>query len=376
MSGRSLARVAAPMVALAVAFAGGSLGAMAGLDHDWRITALVGSAAKGELPGGLVATGAADAFTYWKCTQCSVGTRDRNFIEHWNGRRWSRIALPAPLNYPRSLIAFSASSASNLWALTDAGRAAVWNGSSWAFRPVPAWVLRIDRAGDLVASMSLVGRDDLWVFSEPSVSQPTLAAHYYQGRWHKVFLPAVAFGVIPVTPSDIWTLGITKKSWTAGQPVWEALHWDGSAWRPLALPAVRIPARANAFYGLAATGPRDVWVVRTIGGGRAGRVSLLHWTGRWRVIARPSGALGFGAVVPDGSGGVWIAGVRGSAHRAVQVFYHYGRGRWTWHAIPTRQGDTNFLVELTRIPHTRSIWAIGLLRHGSEEIGDIMKFGP
>ena len=377
MSGKSIARFAALAAASAILIAGGGPGALAGPGNGWRITAVFGSAAKGELPGGLtVATGAADAFSYWQCTQCSVGTRDRNFIAHWNGRRWWRIALPAPMNYPRSLIAFNASSASNLWALTDSGRAALWSGSSWALRSVPVWVLRRDRAGDLVASMSVVGRGDFWVFSQPQPSQPTLAAHYYRGIWHPVILPAVAFGAVVVSRTDIWAMGMTKKTWGTAKPVWVAMHWDGSAWHVLALPTVRIPAHGFVFYAMTATGPRDIWIGRTVCCGNAAGVRLLHWTGRWRVIAGPSGAVELSETEPDGAGGVWIAGIRGGSQQASQVFYHYGQGRWTWHAVPTRRGYTNVVAGLTWIPRTRSLWAAGFLERGSAEIGDIMKFGP
>lgn len=376
-SGRSLRRIAVLVAAVATGFASGGLVAVAGTTPGWRVSATFGTAAKGELPGGLVvATAAADAFSYWQCTSCSTGTRDRNFIAHWNGRRWRRIALPQPLNYPRQLIAFSASSATNLWALTDAGRAAVWNGSSWTFRPVPAWVLRPSREGDLVASMAVVGPGNVWVFSEPSASQPTLVGHYAGGAWHKVFLPAVPSGIIQVSPGNLWALGVTKKTWATSHPVSEELHLDGSTWQPLTLPAIKVPAAGSVFYSLTATGPRDVWVGRTTCCGRAAAVKLLHWTGRWQTFAGPARALELNVTVPDGHGGVWIAGVRSGSPGAKQVFFHYGRDRWTWHAVPTQRGYTNAFFGLTWIPHSRSLWATGLLERGNQEIGDLMKFGP
>jgi hypothetical protein len=335
----------------------------------------IGSASKGELLGSpVVATSPGNAFASWQCSSCSVATRDRNFITHWNGRSWRRIALPAPLNYPRSLISIGASSASNLWVITSAGRAGIWNGSKWSLRSIPRWALIRERNGDLGGEISVLGPGNAWIFS----THP-LAAHFFHGAWHKVALPAVFFGArcTVLGPNDIWGLAVTTKSLSTGKLVFTTMHWNGSAWHTMALPAVKIPRGVLPIYILTATGPRSVWVSRTISSQHGSSAALLHWTGNWHIIKPPAGTSFLGVPASDGNGGVWAVGDRGSDQNPVTSFYHYGGGHWSHRAIPTKPGLSNLTDILTSIPGTRSLWASGQLTNHDDsiELGDIMKFG-
>ena len=381
MPARVIMRFAASAVALVIAAAGSvvaggaAAGAESGAGPGWRIVATVGSASQGELPGSqVITTGAASAFVYWRCDSCAVATRNRNFIQHWNGRRWVHIALPVRLNYPRFLIAVGASSGSDLWAITSFGGLYIWHGSSWAKRSIPSWALGRERSGDLAAQLSVLAPDNAWVFS-----QPTLAAHYFHGAWHKVSLPATPGDVTTLAPDDIWSAGITSKSLPTAKPVWTAAHWDGSAWHTLAFPAVRLSAGESTSYQITATGPHNLWAVRLIdkSRGTAG-IALLHWTGTWRTIKVPGGVTDLTDLASDGNGGLWMAGFHGSGSAQAMSFYHYGSGGWSRHAIPVKPGAHNILWSLTSIPGTRSLWAPGLLQeHGGDiQIGDLMKYGP
>jgi hypothetical protein len=342
----------------------------------WRIVTTIGSASQGELLGSpVVATSPGNAFATWQCSSCSVATRNRNFITHWNGRSWQRIALPAPLNFPRSLISMGASSASNLWVITSAGRAGIWNGSKWSLRSIPRWALIRERNGDLGGEISVLGPGNAWIFSTHA-----LAAHFFHGAWHKVHLPAVFFGArcTVLGPNDIWGLAVTTKSLSTGKLVFTTMHWNGSAWHTMALPAVQIPSGSLPIYILTATGPRSVWVSRTISSQHGSSAALLHWTGSWHTIKPPAGTSVLSVPASDGSGGVWAVGDRGSGQNSVTSFYHYGGGHWSHRAIPAKPGLSNFADILTSIPGTRSLWASGQLTNHNDsiEFGDIMKFGP
>lgn len=340
--------------------------------HGWRIVATVGDATHGELPGFFTAPAADDAFSSWKCVACSVSHRGQNFIEHWNGHSWRQtIPLPVPLNYPRSLIAIGASSASNLWAFSSTRTAGVWNGSRWRLLSLPAWVLRPTRIGEPFGQAAVFAPNDVWVFSIGATSQPTLAAHYFHGSWLKVSLPGAPIQVSSVAPNDIWVVGLL-----ATKPAWLAMHWDGSAWRALTLPKVRIPPGDSAGYSIVATGSRDVWLARQVGVFRhTVSASLLHWNGRWHVIKAPSSIDSFGPMSQDGHGGLWMQAQHGFYPSAHLFLYHYGGG-WSRQAIPTRPAATTNLATITWIPGTRSLWAAGALFATSSETGDILKFGP
>jgi hypothetical protein len=151
--------------------------AAAASSPGWRVVASVGNSSHGELPGFFAATGPRNAFSSWECVSCSRSARADNFIRHWDGRSWRRsISLPVSLNYPRSVIALGASSSSNLWAFTNNGRAAIWNGHAWKISSLPTWVLRPSRVGDPFAQAAVFGPGNAWVFCIGAMAQRFLGA--------------------------------------------------------------------------------------------------------------------------------------------------------------------------------------------------------
>jgi hypothetical protein len=295
---------------------------------------------------------------------------DRPRQESW----WGIISsIPAPLNYPRSVIALSASSASNLWALSNDGKLGIWNGTSWAITPLPTWVLRPSHSGDPFAEAPVFSPGNAWVFSVGAISQPTLAAHHDNGAWHKVILPAAPGPVSPVAPDDIWAMGTLP----GASPASVAMHWNGSAWQSLALPAVTVPPGSSAGYQIMATSPHSLWLGRTVGTfSHTASVALLHWTGSWHRITVPFPTAALGPMAQDGSGGLWLLATRGHYPNAVEYLDHYGPRGWTRQAIPAKPGAAASLQTLTWIPRTRSLWASGALVAGSQQTGDILKYGP
>jgi hypothetical protein len=366
VSGRFLRRAAGPALALMVALtSGAALAATGRAAPGWRVVQVIGTPTAQERPGFLTASSASDAFTSWQCVSCSVANRAQNFVLHWDGHHWRPIALPAPLNYSRFLIAMGASSVSNLWVITSYGNAGIWNGASWTVRSMPSWALVRGRSGDFTAVLSVFSRRNVWVFS----GQPA-AAHLFKGRWHRVRLPVTPYWISPVTANDIWALGFRP----TGAPTEALMRWNGSAWRTTALPAVRIPRGGSVSYGIAAAGPRALWMTRTVWNARlVPSVSLLHWTGTWHQVPVPFPDSYPGALAPDGNGGAWFIVSQVVRHKLVTRFYHYGRGRWSRYAIPTKPGRRSFVASVTWIPGTRSLWAIGSL--APPELGAIMKFG-
>lgn len=369
MTHRIIAR--AGVIAGMLALTAGPLAAASAASLGWRVVTTVGAATHNELPGYLVATGASDAFSSWKCQGCARSNRRDNFVEHWNGRSWRRIALPAALNYPRFLIALGASSATNLWTFTSTAKAGVWNGHTWTVKALPTWVLRPTRVGEPFGQTSVFAPGNVWVFSIGAITQPTLAAHFVKGTWHRVSLPGAPVQVSSVASDDIWALA-TRKS------IWILMHWDGARWHTLALPDVRIPSGDSVGYGVVATGSRNVWLSRTIGGiGHTASAALLHWTGGgWHVSKAPSSLDQFSAMSSDGRGGLWMVGLHGFSPSITWYLYHFARDRWTRRAIPAKTGAKASVSALAWIPRTRSLWAIGEQVAGGLGTGDILKYGP
>lgn len=373
MPGTAIMRLGVSVVAVAAALASGVPGVRAQPSPGWRIVATVGTITRAEVPDGFTATSATDAFSSWSCTDCSSATLDENFVERWNGGNWRPIALPRALNstVPPSVISLSASSASNLWAVSSLGLVGIWNDRSWSVRRLPPWVLRHSRSGDPLAQAVVFSPRLAWIFCPSAVNEPTLAARYYHGAWHKVFLPAAPQWVSAVAPNDIWAVGYTAK------PPWQVvMHWNGLAWRTLALPPVKA-ARDNTAYVGTATGPDSLWLTRQIvGSNHTVSVALLHWTGRWHVITVPFPKSGLGSIAQDGTGGLWLQATTGSYPKTVFYLYHYGHGRWTRRLAPAKPGLTTVVGALTWIPGTRSLWATGMLGAAGGSFGAILKYGP
>jgi hypothetical protein len=370
--------VAGSLAAGTLALAGGPAVAAAARSKGWRIVSTVGAANHNELPGLFAATGRNTAFSSWRCVACSTSNRAQDFIRRWNGRTWHpKIALPVPLNYPRSIISLSASSASNLWAFTSNGRAGTWNGHGWKVRSLPAWVLRPGRVGEPFAQAAIFGPGNVWVFCIGAIKQPVLAGHFSNGRWRQVSLPGAPEEVSALAPDDIWVLGITKQSLTAAKPVFAAMHWNGSSWRVLKLPAAKIPQGDSVGYRIAAVGPRNIWLARLVGTAtHTSSVAVLHWTGRWRVTKAPTPIDNVGPLAQDGHGGLWMDAQHGTLQTARDFLYHFGGGRWTHRAVPAPAGAHATLSSLTWIPGTRSLWAAATAIAVGKQTGEILKFGP
>jgi hypothetical protein len=70
-----------------------------------------------------------------------------------------------------------------------------------------------------------------------------------------------------------------------------ALHWNGSAWSTLAVPKLASPAGPAGVVAasLAVAGPRSLWWCYQVDGTRTGTQRLLHWNGTaWHAIALPA----------------------------------------------------------------------------------------
>lgn len=375
MSYRSIVRFST-VIAGAVALAAGPAAASVSTSTGWRIVATIGSS-NTERPGLFAAAGPDEAFSSWQCVSCSVFSRNKNFIRHWNGRSWrGSIALPAAINYPRFLIAIGASSGSNLWAFTTTRKAGVWNGRHWVIKSLPPWVLRPSRVGEPFGQTAVFGRGNVWVFCIGAITQPALAGHYVHGVWRKVQLPGEPVEVSAVSKDDIWMLGITKKSLATRKPVFTAMQWNGADWRTLTLPRATIPSGYGASYHIVGVGRSDVWLSRVIeSSSRIASVSLLHWNGRWHKIGAPSFIDSIGPISQDGRGGLWMQ-VQHNSAKAQWFLYHYRGGHWTRDPIPAQAGAQATLATITWIPGTDSVWAAGTFFGGGIVKADVLKHGP
>jgi hypothetical protein len=218
-----------------------------------------------------------------------------------------------------TLEAVAATSATNAWAVGYAGGPLIvhWNGSTWS--RVPAAV----PGGTTLDAIGASSPDNAWAlggaYHRNGTWQGTVAAHWDGRAWRQVPVPAAsstALSSVSVTsPSNAWAVGA---DWTSAQgpasahrPL--ALHWNGSAWQRVPLPALPIPAGGSAMLdAVSATSARDAWAVGDFlsSEGVLGTGFVLHWNGSaWsQVPSAPASATYSIAIVATAASYVWLAG--------------------------------------------------------------------
>src|ERR1039457_2121870 len=141
-----------------------------------------------------------------------------------------------------------------------------------------------------------------------------------------------------------------------------ALHFTGSAWRVLPLPAGLLPARRTILpEQMLAESPTSVWgTVYAASGSSRGPVLLVHWKGPvWRrgTGRLPAGSL-TGPIAPDGQGGLWLCG---EGPGGAGFLAHYRGGQWTQGPAPAAALS---VTALTLIPGTATLWGAGTTGEG------------
>jgi hypothetical protein len=349
---------------------GSALASSAGA--GWRLDQRIGAASVMTLPGygvALAAPSPDSAWSIWQTCSETCETAPAYFVEHWNGRTWTRVSS-TELPGLTSPIAIVASSPSDAWVFSwlpgGPATARHWNGKSWRELSVPSWVVRANLGGQAdVAAADLGGQ--VWVFSlgDMSFTKTTaFAARYANGRWTKAALPYQPYGVSAVSADDIWALGGTGDG-PSGHTV--LMRWNGRAWSTSFVPAQHLaPKTLGDFAGIAGSGPKDVWLTwDTDTGVNAADIAryLLHLTVRgWARVGLPAGTTEASILSADGHGGLWVAG-NGPAKAYQWRFFHWTDGHWALQAVPVPAGQTGGVNDLTRVPGTSALWAVGLFQN-------------
>jgi hypothetical protein len=148
---------------------------------------------------------------------------DRQFgtlAEHWDGTAWSVVPTPDPSATGNHLYAVDAVSSDDVWAVgqqlgaqaPDQGLVEHWNGRSWSVVPLPA-----SGSGNVLLDAVKVNDGQVWVAGEsdsPDGGGQPLVESYAGGRWTVQDLPAVPahsnwanlYG-IAVADGAVWVAG-------------------------------------------------------------------------------------------------------------------------------------------------------------------------
>jgi hypothetical protein len=358
----SLAAAAAPAVAAAPAGAVSSR-AVPATAAGWRVAQVISARGHSILLGGIDAVSASDAWAGGVSLPADGAGNGRPLIEHWNGRAWHQVALPAKAARRVSnglfLGIIGASSARDVWAFSEAGSYLRRSGTRWTFGGLPGY-----QAGKTVIfTIKVFGPDDAWVFGATTAGAGSKAkftpyAARFNGRtWTSVRVPGtgIVATVSALSSGDMWAL---TGSQAAGSgelaPTPGVEHWNGRAWRT-APTQPRLP-KNGTLSGIVALTPHDVWVGGSAPNSKAGTSELArHWNGRTWTNASPrptptANDYYLASLTPDGHGGLWALGAEISGPERL---WHYSRGSWQ---APGRSSWE--VLELEAVPGTGSTWAL------------------
>ena len=282
--------------------------------------------------------------------------------EHWNGSKWSSVALPAgPCSVFENdcqLTGVSADSASDAIAVgngvlnsnSSAGWIAVplafhWNGGGWQPMTLPSSLP--SSALDHVQAFSLT---DAWAVGNGSSGSASVAlAEQWNGTtWNEVPTPistTVGLSINAISgssASDIWVVGETMTSGYHNRHFTSVImHYDGSSWTLSSVPD------QSGLRDVKALSPTDAWALAADG-------SVLNWNGTsWTAQTQEPGATVLTALSPTD---VWVGGV-------VSLGHYNGS---TWSTTPTPSAVLSLTGAAASAPG--HVWLVGVsaLSNGDE----------
>jgi len=241
---------------------------------------------------------------------------DHTLIEHWNGRRWTRVRSPDPgsgRNY-NVLEAVAASSRRDAWAVGwfTSGRYGSegtlmlhWDGQSWTHiaSPTPTGGYNVRLTG--VTALSPTSAWAVGHYSLDDQANPyqvrTLIEHWDGQRWAIVPSPDPAghalhhFSELNAVAGDthrLWAVGTYSRPGTRPRTLIET--WNGAAWTKVPSPNPPGTYQAISLDGVAmARG--GAWAVGGYGAddpidfSRPGHTLIEHWNGsQWLRVPSPS----------------------------------------------------------------------------------------
>jgi hypothetical protein len=166
-------------------------------------------------------------------------------------------------------------------------------------------------------------------------------------------------GVAVWSRTDAWAVGRSR----GADEVIRALieHWNGTAWRVTANPAV---GQSSELSGVAMVSAGNAWAVGSYGGAslNGDRALIEHWNGRsWTRVPspHPGGVSWLTAVAVISARNAWAVGVyENQAGGNDKAFTVHWNGR-TWQRVPVPVTSTGVLSGVAATGWN-NVWAVGL----------------
>jgi hypothetical protein len=225
------------------------------------------------------------------------------------------------------------------WAAsTSAASAAVWTGTT----PQPFYPDLVGVGASSATDVWAVGENDA-DFSSP------VAEHWSGTAWQASDAGGLIpdgrdgglLGVSALSTGDAWAVGWQDVPGAGGVL---AAFWDGSSWSAVPTPAA-VGGGRRELDAVSMLSRDDVWAV----GGQPSGALMEHWNGtRWGVVTS-HGTVPLTSVQAVSASNVWAVGG--------DVVEHYNGTKWA--TVPAPVTSTTTLSQVTRIPGTAHLWAVG-----------------
>jgi hypothetical protein len=256
--------------------------------------------------------------------------------EHWGGTSWTQVAAPIPVgsNGPNPLDGVSGDSPSDVRAV--GGRAILhWDGTSWTQVTAPT--------GTSASDVAAISPTDAWLVGQKRF-RDTLAEHWDGTSWTRVHTPtptntvvdsnARLFSVSAVGSDDVWAVGRYTTDAEEGASL--ALHWNGTSWTKVHLPA---PGVSRSLFGVYAVSPSLAWAVGDYNptSSSIAHGLLLQWNGTaWKQVPvpQPGSPTGNGVILrsvsASSASNAWAVGYYQAADGSFRtLMMHWDGTHWT-----------------------------------------------
>jgi hypothetical protein len=303
-------------------------------------------------------------------------------IDHWNGTAWSAASVPATPGNTALLLAASASSATDAWAVgrtqvnksSFEGLALHWNGTAWSVSPGFSAALS-GISGASAVGVADISPTDAYAIGDSAATASGSLVQWKGTAWSAVTLlrPANANSNTTLSaisangPDDVWIVGTFLDSVTHQNETFSE-HFNGAAWSVVSMPLVN-STNINAFYlfnGIQANSPSDVWAVgeSSVVDSTTSSNLIEHWNGTaWSIVPSPSPGTGdslTGVTTSNAANDVWAVGVTvpAGATGAQTLTLGWNGTAWTTVASPDASRPS-VLNSVSTNPGAAIVWAVG-----------------
>jgi hypothetical protein len=415
-------RAALVLTGSAVALTAAMLPAQASAVPGWRINATFSGRGEENLVTGVAAVSARNAWSIGATMKTGKKAGFASVIRHWNGQRWSAVALPAKIakawddQAPAEAL-IAATAGNNVWAFNELFSRTYLRltAKGWRIGTLPGSDANLVD----ITAVDALSATDVWAFGE-QLNENTGAASPYVVRfngtkWVGVTMPndggIVAAGAS--SSSSLWALAETEPAGSgsgmasalrqahgsvraavarltighafsaaaASSGVATVLHWGPKAgWQPAAVQPV-LPAGGELTSLLVANG--TIWLGGAVPNSKKGTTEMAaDWNGKstaWSVTTLPAAASSaeFSIVrLAGGSrGGIWAEGGNEDGTSPIARLWHLSGRKWS--EVKPNFGKGQWaLLQLAPVPHSDSVWGVGISEVGTTDSGIIAIDGP